>query len=171
MARSFRVFAAAVAAASVLLAGCSTDSDSNESGHSNDHAAIQVSEAWVKAADDGMTAAFAELKNGTEATLTITKVTSNASPDTQLHETVTDDQHNSMMQEVTAGFTLEPEQELLLEPGGNHIMLMDLSKPLKPGEEVTFTFHFSDGSAQNFKAIVKEFEGANESYESHGKKH
>ena len=160
--RPFRLVATLALAASFVLAGCSDDQKSDKADHTHDQVEIHVSDAWVKAADSGMTAAFATLENDSEKALTITKVTSDASSDTQLHETVTAADHSSMMQEVKDGFTLEPDRMLMLEPGGNHIMLMD---------EVTFTLHFDDGSAQDFTAVVKEFEGANESYESHGKKH
>ena len=168
---SLRLVTALTLAAGFFLAGCSSDQKADTADHTHDHAEVHISDDWVKAADEGMTGAFASMENDTDKTLNITKVSSSVSTETQLHETVTKSDHSSMMQEVTDGFTLKSGETMLLEPGGNHIMLMNLEKPLLPGDEVTFTLHFDDESTQDFTAVVKEFEGANESYESHGKKH
>lgn len=167
--RRFRFFAALIAASALLLGACSDDSHDENDGH--DHAKLHISSAWVKAADEGMTAAFAGVHNETGSTLTIVSVSTDASARTELHETVTAADHSSMMQEVREGFTLGGAENLSLEPGGNHIMLMDLKRPLLPGDEVTFTVHFDDDTTQDFTAVVKEFDGAQESYEDHGKKH
>ena len=42
---------------------------------------------------------------------------------------------------------------------------MDLTAPLVAGEEATFTLTLSDGSTFAFTAPVKDYSGANESYE------
>ena len=60
------------------------------------------------------------------------------------------------------------EQELLLEPGGDHIMLMDLAEPLLPGDEVELTLLFEDGTEHPYTATVKDFTGAQEHYEPEG---
>ena len=83
--RPFRLVATLALAASFVLAGCSDDQKSDKADHTHDQVEIHVSDAWVKAADSGMTAAFATLENDSEKALTITKVTSDASSDTQLH--------------------------------------------------------------------------------------
>lgn len=155
--------------AGLLLSACSSDEHSEGDGHSHDK--LQISSAWVKAADKGMTAAFAQLHNETGSTLTITSVATDASTTTELHETVTGADHSSTMQEATAGFTIDGADNMLLEPGGNHLMLMDLTRPLLPGDEVVFTLTFADGDTQEFTAVVKEFGGAEENYEDHGQDH
>lgn len=42
-----------------------------------------------------------------------------------------------------------------LEPGGYHIMLLDLVEPLKTGSTVKVTLEFESGKTQTVKAVVK----------------
>lgn len=161
-----RIFSVLSLIVLLILSACADEEHSPDDGHNHDK--IHVSAAWVKAAESGMTAAFGVLHNDTGSEITITSISSPASTEVQLHETVTTADHNSTMQEVKTGFVIGGGQNLELEPGGNHIMLMDLTAPLLPGQEVTFTIHFSDGTSQDITAVVKEFDGAEESYENHG---
>lgn len=83
----------------------------------------------------------------------------------QLHETVANDAGEMVMQEKQGGFVIPAGGSFDLEPGGNHIMLMDLTAPLAAGDETTFTLTFSDDSTYEFTAPVKDYSGANENYE------
>lgn len=124
---------------------------------------VTVTDAWVKAEDEGMTSAFGLLTNTAGEEVTVVAVESPASTSLELHETVEDDSGQMVMQEVP-GFTLAAGGVLELEPGGDHIMLMDLTGPIRAGEEVTFTLVFDDESRVDFIAPAKDFEGANENY-------
>jgi copper(I)-binding protein len=125
---------------------------------------ITIDDAWVKAADSGMSAAFGEIENTGDAAITVVAVTSPASTALELHETVADASGAMVMQQKEGGFTIPAGGALTLEPGGNHIMLMDLVDPLRAGDEVTFTLTFSDDSTFAFTAPAKDYSGANESY-------
>lgn len=83
----------------------------------------------------------------------------------ELHETVENEDGQMVMREIGGGFVIPADGSMTLEPGGNHIMLMDLTAPLAAGEEVTFTLTFSDESTYEFTAPVKDYSGANETYE------
>src|SRR5699024_8278287 len=72
------------------------------------------------------------------------------------------------MQEKEGGFPLPAGEELVLEPGGNHLMLMELSAPLLPGDQVEVTLEFEDGTEHPLTATVKDFAGAQEHYEPEG---
>lgn len=141
--------------AAATLAGCSSAED--------DANVIDIVDPWVKTADEGMTAAFGELTNNTDETAVLVSVSTDASPMIELHETVESD-GVATMQEKDGGFTIEPGDTLTLEPGGDHIMLMGLSEPIAPGDEVDFTLEFADGTTVDFTAVAKEFAGANEEY-------
>lgn len=130
--------------------------------------AVTVSDAWLKTASAGeMVAAFGTLENDTDENVTVVSVTSPASPDAQLHEMVTDSTGQMKMQEVKGGFTIPAHDVFALEPGGNHIMLLDLPSAVNAGEDVPFTLTFSDGSTLEFSAVAKDYAGANESYDDH----
>ncbi|WP_234996423.1 copper chaperone PCu(A)C [Demequina sp. NBRC 110054] len=150
--------AAALLGSALALTACSSDSAA-ETAES-----LTVTDAWVKAVDDGMTAAFGLVENTTDEAVTIVGASTDASTMVQLHETVADDSGNTTMQEVDGGFTVEPGETLTLEPGGNHIMFMDITEPLEAGAEVDITLELEDGSEVPFTAVVKEFSGAQEEY-------
>ena len=169
---------AALASLLVLpLAACSAGADGGSgasdegSGAASDggaaapgSGAITVTDPWVKAADEGMTAAFGIITNGTDADLVLTAVTTPATDMVQLHETTSDGSGGMSMQEKGGGFPLPAGGDLVLEPGGDHIMLMDLPEPLQPGDTLELTLVFSDGTEHRFTATVKDFTGAQEHY-------
>lgn len=156
----------------LALAGCATTTPSAGSTPSTSAsaaytsgAAVTISDAWVKAADSGMSAAFGTLHNDSKTDITLVSATSPASSMLQLHETVADASGAMVMKEKSGGFVIPAGGDFVLQPGGNHIMLMDLTAPLKAGEDTTFTLTFSDGSTTEFSAPVKDYSGANENYQ------
>lgn len=164
-------FVALAAASSLLFAGCSTAAPETAAAPAGE--SVTMSDAWVKAADSGMSAAFGELENTSDHDVTVVSVQTPASTMNELHETVENDAGEMVMQEVEGGFTIAAGETLALEPGANHFMLMDLAEPLKAGDVVSFTITFSDDSTYEFEAPVKDYSGANETYEgdSHGDMH
>ena len=73
----------------------------------------------------------------------------------ELHETVENETGEMVMRQIEGGFTIPAGGSLALEPGGNHIMLMDLTSPLMAGDEVTFTLTFADDTTYEVTAPVK----------------
>lgn len=147
--------AALVAAAvTLLVSACSADDSSTQASQ------LSVSDAWAKSADEGMSAAFGVITNDGESDVTIVGAHSDASPELQLHEVVDD-----MMREVDGGFVVPAGESLTLEPGGFHIMFMDLPQPLIAGDDLTITLELADGSELDFTAVVKDFSGGNEQYD------
>lgn len=134
------------------------------SGGGSSAGSVTITDPWVKAADEGMTAAFGTLVNGTTTDLTLVAVSTAVSPEAQLHETAADGSGGMSMTEKEGGFPLPAGGELVLEPGGHHIMLMSLTDPLQPGDEVELVLQFEGGTDLPVTATVKEFAGANEQY-------
>jgi periplasmic copper chaperone A len=118
----------------------------------------------VKAAEEGMTAAFGTLTNATDTDLVLVAATTPATDMVELHETTADGSGGMSMREKEGGFPIAAGAELVLEPGGDHIMLMDLPQALLPGDEVELTLVFSDDSEVPFTATVKDYSGAQEHY-------
>lgn len=156
-----------LAAAALVLTGCaaSTTPGSDDAGSASSSDSIQISDAWVKSADEGMSAAFGELTNDSDEDITVVSAESEASSMLELHETVENDAGEMVMRQIDGGFVIPAGGSLSLEPGGNHIMLMDLTAPLVAGAETSFTLTFADGSTFEFSAPVKDYSGANETYE------
>ena len=129
--------------------------------------ALRIDDPWCKAADAGMTSCFATLVNLTDIAIRITAASSPAAGMTELHETVKNADGQLQMQPAAGGFTLAPAQQFALEPGANHIMLMQLSAPLKNGDPVSITLTTSAGPLPA-TFVVRTFAGANESYQPSG---
>ncbi|MGU3502780.1 copper chaperone PCu(A)C [Mycobacterium sp. C31M] len=129
---------------------------------------VAIEEQWAAATDDGMAALFGTLTNagGTEAR--VTSGTSPAAGMVELHEVV-GEAGSKTMQAKDGGLVIPPGGSHELVPGGDHVMLMDLTGPLAPGAEVTVTLAFEDGSTLPVTAQVRDFAGANEEYQpGHG---
>ncbi|GIG24857.1 copper chaperone PCu(A)C [Cellulomonas denverensis] len=155
-------------AVTLALSACSDGApaaDSSSSAATGTAAdAVLVEDAWVKAADSGMSAAFGVVRNTGDHDVTVQGATSPTATGVELHETVDDGTGAMVMQEKDGGFTVPAGGELVLEPGGNHLMLMGLTAPVEAGDEVDLTLTFDDGSTLDVTAPAKDYSGANENY-------
>jgi copper(I)-binding protein len=158
-------FAALVAVSLLALTGCAGTTAPAESDSAPAGDTVTIEDAWVKAADEGMSAAFGTLSNTGTDDVTVVSAETAASSMVELHETVENEAGEMVMREIEGGFVIPAGGTLLLEPGASHIMLMDLAAPLQAGAEVTVTLTFSDDSTYEFTAPVKDYSGANENYE------
>ena len=165
----------AVGAVGILaLSGCGTAAQNAGSGEyasasssasANAQASLSVKDAWAKAADHGMTAVFGTVTNDGDEAVTLTGASTDAAGMVELHETVKDEKTGAtMMQAKEGGFTLEPGESLELEPGGNHLMLMDLSCALQPGDTLELTLRTEDGQEAPFSAAIRDYSAAQEDY-------
>ena len=146
----------------------STTSTSGTSGSSSTTASagtLSVADAWAKAADTGMSAAFGTLKNDTAQDVTITKVTSDLGV-TQLH--VMKKTANGPVMTQTDKFVIPAHGSLELKPGSNHIMFMGLNKKLVAGDTVSVTLSGSNGFTQKLTFPVRAYDGAKENYQPSG---
>ncbi len=50
---------------------------------------------------------------------------------------------------------IDAGREVALEPGGTHIMLVDMKRPLRPGEEVTLKLRFLSRDGGAFAVTVR----------------
>ena len=153
----------AAAAVALVLSGCSTASPAATTTATQADS-LSISDTWVKTVDSGMSAAFGVLTNSGSTDINVVAASSDASPMIQLHETVEDGAGGMKMQEKKGGFIIPAGGSFTLEPGGNHIMLMDVAAPIKAGDEVSFVLQLADGSTLPFTAAAKDFTGANEKY-------
>ncbi|BBY17018.1 copper chaperone PCu(A)C [Mycolicibacterium litorale] len=145
--------------AALLLAGCGGNAEP-----ANDAAAVQVHDAWVKAADRGMTAAFAHLSNRSDRDVRVTSAAAPVAARVELHE-VAREGGAPTMRVKPGGFVVPARSDTELTPGGDHLMLMDLTAPLAPGSDIEITVTFDDGSTLPITAQVREFPGADEHYD------
>ncbi|WP_327634326.1 copper chaperone PCu(A)C [Kribbella sp. NBC_00482] len=128
---------------------------------------VLVEDAWVRATtgakDTTMTAAFLSLTNRGDTDVKLTSATSPIAGVVQLHEMAMQD-GKMVMREKPGGITVAAGSHAHLSPGGDHIMLMSLKRPLNPGDEVPLTLKFSDNTTHDLKVPVKAFTEEEEHY-------
>lgn len=164
--RSLRLALAAsiIALGAGSLAACGTDDTTTESSTSSTgESSITAADPWVKAVDTGMTAAFVTLSNTSDSDLVLVSASTPASSMVELHEMAMKD-GEMVMQPKEGGIPVPADGTATLEPGGDHIMLMDVTEPIEPGDAVSLTLTFDDGSTLDVEAVAKEFSGAEEDY-------
>ena len=150
--------AAIAAIAAFALSSCSGTSDATGAESTT------MTDPWVKAIDDSMTAAFGVLTNDSDADVTIVSASTDVAPTVELHETSMDATGGMSMSPIEGGFVIPAGGSLTLESGGFHIMLMGVTEPIVAGDDVDITLTFSDDSTLEVTAPAKEFTGANEDY-------
>ncbi len=150
----------AILAVPIVLAGCSSEAKKPERAADS----VTVQEQWVKAADAEMSAAFGELSNSADKALTVVSASSPASGRVELHEVVADATGAKTMRPKAGGFVIPAHGKVTLRPGGDHIMFMGLTGPLRTGSETPVTLTFDDGSTTTFTARVRDFSGNQEKY-------
>ncbi|MFJ2033786.1 copper chaperone PCu(A)C [Streptosporangium sp. NPDC087985] len=142
-------------------------------GTSDSTASITITDPWVKTTRKGMSAAFGTLVNNTDTDVTVVSGSSPLSPKIELHE-VADSGGKMVMQSKEGGFVIPARGTHLLQPGGDHIMLMGVTQEVKPGAQIPFTLTLNDGETLTFTAVGKDFAGGKEDYQPGvhlGKKH
>ena len=167
---------AAVSAAAILaLTGCAagdaaapTDTASATSAEQQMQAPLTITDPWIKATEGEMTGVFAKIENTSSTEVKIVTASTSLGGMVELHETVVQSDGSSMMQQKQDGFTIPAGGTLELMPGHDHIMLMGLTAPIVPGDEVTVTLEFADGTTQEFTALAKEYTGGMETYAPDG---
>lgn len=107
--------------------------------------AVQVSKAWIRWLPVNLPAAgYATIANDGNAPVQLVGADS---PDYKMV-----DLHRSMLKEGSSAMiavpsvTIPAHGQLVLEPGGYHLMLMGATHPIKPGDSVKITLHFADGA-------------------------
>lgn len=168
-----RLLVAPFLAAVVLLTGCTASTESTTAGPTSvstteaapsSDSAVTVTDPWVKATEDSMTAAFAQLTNNSDQDLHAVSATTDQSNRTELHEMISQG-GETVMSEMPDGFTIPAGGTFTLEPGADHIMMMELASPIEAGQDVEITLEFSDGSSITWTAPARVYDGANESYD------
>ncbi len=105
---------------------------------------VAVKDPWVRAPAPGQKVAGAYMELVSRANNTLVSVSSPVAARGELHTMTMEE---GVMKMRPAGrIELRAGRPVKLEPGGLHVMLIDLKQPLKPGDKVplTLTLHRTD---------------------------
>lgn len=116
---------------------------------------VTVSDAWSRATAPGQDVAVVGLHITSQKDARMIAVSSPASVEAQMH---TMSHENGMMKmRMVESFSLPAKEEIVLGGGGDHLMLINLKKPLKAGDTVplTLTVQFADKATEKIEVRAK----------------
>lgn len=116
--------------------------------------AHRVENAWVRPGPDGgTTAAYLELINDGAEPLVVTGVNAGFCAEAEMHETIHEGARASMQE--TPEVTVAARSRVRFEPGGRHLMLVELRGALAEGSRVPLSLRLASGDTLAFVADVR----------------
>ena len=96
---------------------------------------VRIDEAWARPTPPGAAvgAVYFRLRSGSDDELVAASVDPSVAAGAELHATVTDTSSGTSAMEELAATPIEAGSTLTFEPGGDHVMLVDLAAPLVTG--------------------------------------
>ncbi|MDD9156252.1 copper chaperone PCu(A)C [Aliivibrio sp. S4TY2] len=98
-------------------------------------------------------AIFMTIKNDGDKDRTLVSATTSAANKVELHTVIKTD--GMMKMREVESITIAKNSNTVLKPGGLHIMLFELTGPLKEEEFIDVNLNFANGDKEVFKAPVK----------------
>lgn len=116
---------------------------------------LTITGAWVREAVPGRpaTAAYAVIENSSGTDVQIVAAAADIAGTVELHEMVRSG--DMMKMSPVKSITVPAKGRVELKPGGLHVMLFELKKPVKDGDTVTLTFKTSAGATVQATAPVR----------------
>ena len=114
---------------------------------------LTVQQPWARPAAQGQMGAIYLTVTDTGAPDRLIGVKTPVADEAELHETIKDG--NVMKMRPVAAVPVAPGQPLVLAPGGYHVMLMGLKRPLKEGDKVPVTLVFEKAGAVQAEVAVR----------------
>jgi copper(I)-binding protein len=116
--------------------------------------ALSAQDAWIRTTPGSdVAAAYLTLHNGGSAPAVIVGVSSPLGGEAMIHETAL--ANGAYTMRAHPQLRIAPGETVRLAPGGLHIMLHGLGRPLYPGEEVPLLLRLEDGSTISVNARVR----------------
>jgi hypothetical protein len=161
---------AAVATLGLGVGACDGDDDQNAGSDG-----IDVSDAWARSSPAGVTAgaAYMTIVSAGDDQLVGVAVPSDIAATVELHESVvgggqdaatTDDHDTTVTEDPDAAMTMRPlsvvelpsGEAVAFEPGGLHMMLVDLARPLESGSSFDLTLEFATAAPKTVSVDIRD---------------
>lgn len=134
----------------IALAACSPPAGQDPADTAT---AVVVADALCRPTPPGRQVTGCYLTLTAPAADTLVSAASPAAALVQIHE-MRMESNMMMMRELEAGLPLPAGETVALAPGGNHIMLMGVTEPLKTGDTVALTLTFATAAPVEVTAAV-----------------
>lgn len=117
-------------------------------------APLRVRDAWVRTPNPAVdvAAAFLTLENSTNVPVALVAVSSKQATTVEMHETKT--VQGMMSMQKVERIVIPANGTTTLQPGGSHLMLIELAQPLLPPVELTM--RFDDGTVLTTTAEIRD---------------
>jgi periplasmic copper chaperone A len=114
---------------------------------------VQITDAWARATPGGAQSAAAYVTVESTGGDKLTGVSTPAAQKADIHSMTMNNGVMTMRQ--VDGIDLPPGQKVTLKPGGYHIMMTGLAKPLEVGQSFPMTLNFAKAGAQQVTVTVE----------------
>jgi len=116
---------------------------------------IDIADIWARpGVKRGNSAVYMVIRNNDTLPDTLYNVTSDIAKKVEIHMTMKREDGKMSMHKVDY-IVIPPNGEFKLEPGGYHIMLINLNKPLRGGSKIELSLYFSRAGKIDITAEVK----------------
>ncbi|SET78932.1 copper chaperone PCu(A)C [Thalassotalea agarivorans] len=111
---------------------------------SEDQGQVSVKNPYVRESIPGtqITSAYMQITNTTDKDYQLVGATANISPRIEIHEHYQENDVMKMRQVLA--LPLPANGEITMKQGGFHLMIFDIVKPVKQGQKILLTLHFTD---------------------------
>src|SRR5574344_145209 len=116
-------------------------------------APVRIDAPWARATVAGQQAGGAFMRITAQEQLRLVGVTSRVSAKSEVHEMKMEG--DVMRMRAIEGLDLPAGQTVELQPGGYHLMFMQLQAPLQAGTEVPVTLQFTNAQGQSLELPVQ----------------
>lgn len=115
---------------------------------------VHASHAWIRVLPGTLPAgAYVSLENDGDQPVALSGASSTVYADVMLHHSSTAGGMSRMT--MVDALTVPAHGKAVLAPAGYHLMLMQASAPVKPGDTVQLTLKFTDGSTLPTEFIAR----------------
>jgi len=115
---------------------------------------IVVRDAWIREPPPRSPAAgYLVIENRGGEPVTLVALATEAAAQTEIH--IMEHKDDRMTMRQVAELQVPAGEEVALKPGGTHLMLMELRRPLRDGDEVELLLRFGNGTEKRIQAPVR----------------
>ena len=108
---------------------------------------VSITDAWVRPTNPGQEVGAAYMTFLSKQDMTLVSIESSVTDSVEIHNMTME--NGVMKMRMLENLALKAGEPYKLAPGGFHLMLFDLKKPLTTGEQVSFTLHFKSISLKS----------------------
>lgn len=146
--RAFRATVVALVALAIAVGAC---------GSSDDGDGLALNDVWTRPTAPGAesTAFYVTIDNNSEVDDQVVGVDSPRCAMTELHRSSMNDGVMSMSPAEPDELAVAASEQLLLEPGGLHVMCMGLIEPVAEGDRIELTVQFERAGSITTEAMAE----------------